>query len=60
MTEKQKNLVRWIENMLDIKYDEKENLSDWINHNRPNAEIVDEENKEMNLWIEMEDEILNG
>ena len=60
MTDKQRNLVKWIENMLDIKYDEKENLSDWINCNKSTAQIVAEENEEMNLQLEMESEIMNG
>ena len=60
MTDKQRNLVKWIENMLDIKYDEKENLSDWINRNKSTAQIVAEENEEMNLQLEMKSEIMNG
>ena len=37
MTEKQKRLVEWIEDTTGVKYTG-ENLSDYINKNRPKAE----------------------
>lgn len=64
MTEKQEKLVKWIERTTRVKYNPKENLSDYINEWRPKAEQIEqelrEESEEMNLRLEMENEIMNG
>jgi len=46
MTEKQKRLVEWIEDTTGVKY-MGENLSEYINRNRPKAEEV--------AWLEQLD-----
>lgn len=40
LTEKQKRLISWIEDMTGVKYDGKQNLSDYISKNRPKAELA--------------------
>ena len=60
MTEKQQKLVNWIQSKTGVKYNLKDNLSDYINEWRPKAEDIAEEERLMNLQLEIESEILNG
>lgn len=60
MTWKQLNLVGYLEDMSGEIYDGKESLSDYINRNRPKAEVVEQENKEMNEMTMVDNECLNG
>lgn len=60
MTWKQLNLVGYLEDMTSEIYDGKESLSDYINRNRPKAEIVEKENAEMNEMAMVDNEYLNG
>ncbi len=60
MTEKQQKLVDWIQSKTGVRYNPKDNLSNYINEWRPKAEYIVEEERLMNLQLEMEGEILNG
>ena len=55
-TEKQRKLIEWIEDTLEIKYD-LSNLSDWINKWRP---IAEQEDWERQLRHELEMEIIDA
>lgn len=60
MTDKQKRLIEWIQDKTGVKYNPKENLSVYINEWRPKAEDIAEEERQMNLQLEIENEIMNG
>lgn len=60
MTDKQKRLVEWIQDKTGVKYNPKENLSSYINEWRPKAEDIAEEERMMNLQLEIESEMMNG
>lgn len=62
MTEKQKRLVEWIQDMTGVKYNPKESLSDYINEWRPKAEDIFEEEKMMSEQdrLNVDEDIRNG
>ncbi len=62
MTEKQQKLVNWIQSKTGVKYNPKDNLSDYINEWRPKAEDIAEEERLMRMEDELnvEEDIRNG
>lgn len=49
MTDKQQKLVNWIQSKTGVRYDPKDNLSDYINEWRPKAEDIAEEERQMRM-----------
>lgn len=62
MTEKQQKLVNWIQNKTGVRYNPKDNLSDYINEWRPKAEGIAEEERLMYQEdrLNVDEEIRNG
>ena len=61
MTEKQQKLVNWIQSKTGVKYNPKDNLSDYINEWRPKAEDIVEEERLMRIEdrLNVDEEIRN-
>ncbi len=62
MTDKQKRLVEWIQDKTGVKYNPKENLSEYINEWRPKAEDIAEEERLMfeQDRLNVDEDIRNG
>ena len=62
MTEKQQKLVNWIQGKTGVKYNPRDNLSDYINEWRPKAEDIAEEERLMRMEDELnvDEDIRNG
>lgn len=62
MTEKQQKLVNWIQSKIGVRYNPKDNLSDYINEWRPKAEDIAEEERLMRMEdrLNVDEEIRNG
>ena len=62
MTEKQQKLVNWIQSKTGVKYNLKDNLSDYINEWRPKAEDIAEEERLMRMEdrLNVDEDIRNG
>ena len=62
MTEKQQKLVNWIQSKTGVRYNPKDNLSDYINEWRPKAEDITEEERLMRMEdsLNVDEDIRNG
>ena len=62
MTEKQQKLVNWIQSKTSVRYNPKDNLSDYINEWRPKAEDIAEEERLMRMEdrFNVDEDIRNG
>ena len=62
MTEKQQRLVNWIQGKTGVRYNPKDNLSDYINEWRQKAEDIAEEERLMRMEDELnvDEDIRNG
>ena len=62
MTEKQQKLVNWIQSETGVRYNPKDNLSDYINEWRPKAEDIAEEERLMRMEdsLNVDEDIRNG
>jgi len=62
MTDKQQNLVNWIQNKTGVRYNPRENLNDYIREWRPKAQDIADEERQMRMEdrLDVDEEIRNG